>query len=103
MRAIGLVPPWRCAQAWPIDLRWHSDGCTGVSHSDEEAEMTVRLSALLTGLVALAVSAAQAADKPPIKIGLLEDQSGEVAPFTIPKVHGTQLAVEEINKAGGIA
>ena len=64
--------------------------------------MTIKLCALLTGIAAFALSAAQAADKPPIKIGLLEDQSGEIALFTLPKVHGTQLAVEEINKAGGI-
>ena len=64
--------------------------------------MKARLGALLTCLAALAVSAAHAADKPPIKIGLLEDQSGEIALFTMPKLHGTQLAVEEINKAGGI-
>ena len=65
--------------------------------------MTVKFCALLTGIAALALSAAQAADKPPIKIGLLEDQSGEIALFTLPKVRGTQLVIEEINKAGGIA
>lgn len=64
--------------------------------------MRMRLAALSTGLAALALSAAQAADKPPIKLGFLEDQSGEIALFTIPKLHGAQLAVEEINKAGGI-
>jgi len=42
----------------------------------------------------------QAAD--PIKIGLLEDVSGDLAVLGIPKLHGSQLAVEEINKAGGI-
>ena len=66
------------------------------------SKMTIKLCALLTGIAAFALSAAQAADKPPLKIGLLEDQSGEIALFTLPKVHGTQLAVEEINKAGGI-
>src|SRR5258708_31800974 len=64
--------------------------------------MTIKLGAVLAGVAAFAISAAQAADKPPIKIGLLEDQSGEIALFTLPKVRGTQLAVEEINKAGGI-
>lgn len=39
----------------------------------------------------------------PIKIGVLEDQSGDFALATIGKVHGIQLATEEINKAGGIA
>jgi branched-chain amino acid transport system substrate-binding protein len=50
--------------------------------------------------IAFATPHAAAQDK--IKLGLLEDQTGEVAPFTLPKVHGTQLAVEEINAAGGI-
>ena len=39
----------------------------------------------------------------PIKIGVLEDQSGDFALATIGKVHGIQLATDEINKAGGIA
>ena len=38
----------------------------------------------------------------PIKIGLLEDTSGDLALFGIPKLHGSQLAVEEVNAAGGI-
>jgi branched-chain amino acid transport system substrate-binding protein len=38
----------------------------------------------------------------PIKIGLIEDISGDLAPYGIPKLHGSLLAVEEINKAGGI-
>ncbi len=38
----------------------------------------------------------------PLKIGLLEDVSGDLAIFGIPKLHGSQLAVEEINAAGGI-
>lgn len=56
---------------------------------------------LIAGVLTLAATAADAAG-PPIKLGLLEDQSGEIALFTMPKVRGTQLAVEEINKAGGI-
>ena len=51
-------------------------------------------------LAALPASAALAAD--PIKIGLIEDISGDLAPYGIPKLHGSLLAVEEINKAGGI-
>lgn len=50
---------------------------------------------------AAAASAALAAD--PIKIGVLEDQSGDFAAATIGKVHAIELAAEEINKAGGIA
>ncbi len=34
---------------------------------------------------------------------MLEDQSGDFALATIGKVHGIQLAADEINKAGGIA
>ncbi|MEE7505634.1 urea ABC transporter substrate-binding protein [Methylobacterium mesophilicum] len=56
--------------------------------------------ALLAG-AALAAPAARAAD--PIKLGVLEDQSGDFAVATIGKVHGIQLAADEINAAGGIA
>ncbi|WP_419539168.1 urea ABC transporter substrate-binding protein [Methylobacterium radiotolerans] len=49
----------------------------------------------------LAAPAARAAD--PIKLGVLEDQSGDFALATIGKVHGIQLAADEINAAGGIA
>jgi branched-chain amino acid transport system substrate-binding protein len=38
----------------------------------------------------------------PIKIGVLEDQSGDFVAATAVKVHAIQLAVEEINAAGGI-
>ncbi len=44
---------------------------------------------------------AAAADKP-IKLGLLEDASGDFALPVIPKIHATELAVEEINAKGGI-
>ena len=52
------------------------------------------------GTLLLVSSAAYAAD--PIKLGVLEDQSGDFAVATIGKVHGIQLATEEINAAGGI-
>lgn len=45
-------------------------------------------------------SAALAAN--PLKIGLMEDTSGDLAFIGLPKLHGSQLAVEEINKAGGV-
>jgi branched-chain amino acid transport system substrate-binding protein len=45
---------------------------------------------------------ARADDKPPLKVGVLEDHSGDIAIFTMPKVHGAHLAVDEINAAGGI-
>ena len=56
--------------------------------------------AALSGTLVLGVGAAFAAD--PIKLGVLEDQSGDFAAATIGKVHAIQLAAEEINKAGGI-
>ncbi|WP_245308724.1 urea ABC transporter substrate-binding protein [Aurantimonas sp. 22II-16-19i] len=43
------------------------------------------------------------AQEGPIKMGVLEDQSGDFAVATIGKVHGIELAAEEINAAGGIA
>ena len=52
-------------------------------------------------LGAAAFGAARAAE-PPLKIGLLEDVSGDLAFMGMPKLHGSQLAVEEINKKGGI-
>ena len=39
----------------------------------------------------------------PIKVGVLEDQSGDFAAATMVKVHAIELATEEINAAGGIA
>ena len=55
--------------------------------------------AAMAALFGFAV-AASAAD--PVKIGLLEDASGNFALATIPKIHATQLAVDEINAKGGI-
>ncbi|HRO57644.1 MAG TPA: urea ABC transporter substrate-binding protein [Burkholderiaceae bacterium] len=61
--------------------------------------------ALLAGFAALTLGTAvvphaHAQDK--IKIGLLEDISGDLASMGLPKLHGSQLAVEEINAKGGI-
>ena len=61
-----------------------------------------RLLMMTAAAIAMAVPlATMAAD--PIKLGVLEDQSGDFALATIGKVHGIQLAAEEINAAGGIA
>ena len=56
--------------------------------------------AALTGTLVLASAAVSAEN--PIKLGVLEDQSGDFAAATIGKVHAIQLAADEINKAGGI-
>ncbi len=52
----------------------------------------------LTGTLVLASGAAFAED--PIKLGVLEDQSGDFAAATIGKVHAIQLATEEITRPG---
>lgn len=41
-------------------------------------------------------------NKAPIKLGILEDQSGDFALVGIQKFHAAQLAVEEINSKGGL-
>jgi branched-chain amino acid transport system substrate-binding protein len=68
-----------------------------------ENEMMKTLNGAMTalGLILLCSGAANAQE--PIKLGVLEDQSGDFAAATIGKVHGIQLAAEEINAAGGIA
>jgi urea ABC transporter substrate-binding protein len=62
--------------------------------------------AMLAGAAALstlAVPWVRRADAvAPIKVGLLEDVSGDLAMFGIPKLHGSQLAVEEVNAGGGV-
>src|SRR5216684_5712332 len=55
--------------------------------------------AVTAGLTCSSI-AALAAD--PVKLGLLEDASGNFALATIPKIHATELAVDEINAKGGI-
>jgi urea ABC transporter substrate-binding protein len=70
-------------------------GDAGDQHSQAKVGEIVMRRFLL-----MAPIAAKAA--PPIKIGVLEDQSGDFALATIGKVHGIELATAEINKAGGI-
>jgi branched-chain amino acid transport system substrate-binding protein len=61
---------------------------------------SIAVAVLGTLSFAAAVGGAMAAD--PIKVGLLEDVSGDLGLLGKPKLNGSQLAVEEINKAGGI-
>lgn len=64
---------------------------------------TKKYSGVLTALAATAVvSGAAFAQEDPIKIGVLEDQSGDFAAATMVKVHAIELAAKEINDAGGI-
>ncbi len=67
--------------------------------------MLCSVSAAASLAMALATSwptAPASAQQPPIKVGLLEDVSGDIALMGKPKLDGSLLAVEEINKAGGI-
>ncbi len=59
--------------------------------------------ALRLGVAIAALTASAGLAQDAIKIGVLEDQSGDFAAATIGKVHAIELAAEEINKAGGIA
>lgn len=68
--------------------------------------MTIRRgagAAMTGGVLAAMVSSAAALAADPIRIGVLEDQSGDFAAATMVKVHAIELAAEEINAAGGIA
>ncbi|WP_420557386.1 urea ABC transporter substrate-binding protein [Roseovarius sp.] len=57
----------------------------------------------LAALAASTILAGTAqAQEGPIKIGVLEDQSGDFAAATMVKVHAIELAAKEINDAGGI-
>lgn len=56
----------------------------------------------IVGALAAATFGIAHAAEPPLKVGLLEDVSGDLAFMGMPKLHGSQLAVEEINKNGGI-
>jgi branched-chain amino acid transport system substrate-binding protein len=58
---------------------------------------------MLSAVTALTLLAAPGLAQDPIKIGVLEDQSGDFAAATMVKVHAIELAAEEINAAGGIA
>ncbi|CAN5731498.1 urea ABC transporter substrate-binding protein [soil metagenome] len=62
----------------------------------------VSVACALTTLIGLSVVVSGASAAEPLKIGLMEDISGDLAVIGLPKLHGSQLAVEEINKAGGV-
>ncbi len=57
---------------------------------------------LAAAVSTLAILAGPAMAQDPIKIGVLEDQSGDFVAATAVKVRAIQLATEEINAAGGI-
>lgn len=61
---------------------------------------TAALATLPSSAAMLGSSAVAAAA--PIKIGVIDDASGDFAAAVIPKTQGAQLAVDEINAVGGI-
>src|SRR5262249_11434949 len=90
-----LRPAGPPAFMWPPQRRRKPERTAMMRIVDRAIAPTLGLFALLCALPA-------AAESPPLKIGLLEDHSGDIAIFTMPKVHGAHLAVDEINAAGGI-
>jgi branched-chain amino acid transport system substrate-binding protein len=60
------------------------------------------LKALRLGVAVAALTASAGLAQDAIKIGVLEDQSGDFAAATMVKVNAITLAAEEINAAGGI-
>jgi urea transport system substrate-binding protein len=66
----------------------------------------MRRRSILTGAALLPVFSIvgrhSALGSDPIKIGLIEDISGDLAMMGLPKLHGSELAVEEINAKGGV-
>lgn len=69
------------------------------THKHEDA-MRIARGLLLAGVSLTASGSLLAQDA--IKIGVLEDQSGDFAAATMVKVHAIELATKEINAAGGI-
>ncbi len=66
-------------------------------------ERRPRRGRMMGAVAALTLLAAPGLAQDPIKIGVLEDQSGDFAAATMVKVHAIELAADEINAAGGIA
>jgi branched-chain amino acid transport system substrate-binding protein len=68
---------------------------------EDEMKMTLRLAAVAIGLVLLLAGGSTAAEKP-IKLGAFFDLSGPAAFIGTPTKLVAQMAVDKINKAGGI-
>ena len=60
------------------------------------------LSIAIATVFTVTTSGMATAAEQPIKIGLLEDASGNFALPVIPKIHATELAIDEINAKGGM-
>jgi branched-chain amino acid transport system substrate-binding protein len=62
----------------------------------------LQASAIAAGSAATLYGRRATAQDNPIKIGVIDDASGDFAAAVIPKTQGAQLAVDEINAAGGV-
>ena len=63
---------------------------------------TALASLMASAALACSVAGPALSQDGPIRIGVLEDQSGDFAAATTVKVHAIELAAKEINDAGGI-
>jgi len=63
---------------------------------------TALASLMTSAALACSVAGPALSQDGPIRIGVLEDQSGDFAAATTVKVHAIELAAKEINDAGGI-
>lgn len=63
---------------------------------------TALASLMTSAALASSVAGPALSQDGPIRIGVLEDQSGDFAAATTVKVHAIELAAKEINDAGGI-
>ena len=83
-----------------------NDGSTPVKERTVSRRQLVRDSALTAGALALAsqidVKYALAQDEGPIKVGWLGDRTGDFSVVGIQKFNAANLAVNELNEAGGV-
>ena len=57
---------------------------------------------ILSSLFAVVIFAGTSHAADPIKLGILEDETGNFSIAVIPKIHAYELAVKEINEKGGV-
>jgi branched-chain amino acid transport system substrate-binding protein len=67
-----------------------------------QGRLSRRLAMLVAALVLCSTTTISAADKPPIKVGLLYSLSGMAAVLTEGTVYAHEIAAEEINARGGL-
>ena len=96
-----LVPP-AGAGGWPTEEE--------TRHATSEGraiELRSAVLALIAAVTAVVIAAAAAAEtrptaNEPIVIGIATAQTGFIAAFDKPAVSGAMIAVDDINKAGGV-